>query len=240
MQFTISSRMETGLSSQPGSDSLYMISSDSIEVIDHSDKQSLVLLMERVGEKIFVGDNIEGLFEFRGDTLAQPPGGDFFSNRIIMCLIPGDEEGEVIVGSFFDGIVSYNYLTGEVNEEFVNPGLNEVLARSNVYKGLALSDSTFVIGTVSGGGVFIFNKDGKLLEQFDSDNSELLDNQVLSLFFDSDANYPILWITNYGFISKAYLGLPSRLSTWRQSIILLPAHCVSTRITSISQMTWVS
>ncbi|MEZ5001113.1 MAG: hypothetical protein R2727_10990 [Bacteroidales bacterium] len=53
---------------------IYMINSNSIEVIDHSDKQSLVLLMERVGEKIFVGDNIEGLFEFRGDTLAQPPG----------------------------------------------------------------------------------------------------------------------------------------------------------------------
>jgi serine phosphatase RsbU (regulator of sigma subunit) len=190
---------------------IYYPDSDSVNVIDHSGELYQVLKIKKVWDRIFVGDNVAGIYELKGDSLVGLPGGSFFSEMPVMSILPGRAEGELIIGSFYDGVVSFNYVTGYVNETFVNSELNKVLIESNVYNGISLSDTTFAIGTVSGGGIFIFNKSGKLLEQYDSNNSELLDNTILSMYFDSEANYPILWINNFGYISKAYLGLPFKV-----------------------------
>lgn len=190
---------------------VYNNKEDRIDVIDHSEKHYNVLLVRKVWDRIFAGDNLEGMAVLAGDSIVATPGGSYFSRKPVMCILQGSEEGELIIGTFYDGLVSYNYITGVVNEGFVDKRINEVLIRSNIYNGISLSDSTFAVGTVSGGGLFIFNKSGELLEQFDSDNSELLDNQVLSMYFDTDSSYPILWITNFGYISKAYLGLPFKV-----------------------------
>lgn len=201
---------------------IYSRDDDDIRIIDHSEKQYNILLTRKVWDRIFAGDNLDGMVELNGDTLSSTIGGAYFSRMPVMCILPGSEEGELIIGSFYDGLVLYNYLTGEVNENFIDKKINETLISSNIYNGLSLSDTTFAIGTVSGGGIFIFNKSGKLLEQFDSNNSEMLDNQILSMYFDTDANYPILWITNFGYISKAFLGLPFKVVNL-ESILNSPA-----------------
>ncbi|HUS87240.1 MAG TPA: triple tyrosine motif-containing protein [Bacteroidales bacterium] len=190
---------------------VYNINNQQVEIYDHSEYLRTVFHLEKIGDRIFASDNFQGLFELKTDSLVAAPGGDYFTGMPVMTMIPGKEDGEVIIGTYYSGITKLNYLTGEVDEDFIDSSVNEFLAVANVYNGFRLTDTTFIIGTVSGGGSFIFNLDGELLEQFSSENSELFDDSIMSMYFDFNEGYPVLWLTNYGYISKAYFGLPFKV-----------------------------
>lgn len=189
---------------------LYYPEQDSLKILDHSELQRNVNLIWNVNGKIIVADNAAGLFELRDDELVAMEGGEKFAYTYVRSLIPGKEEGDLIIGTYNKGMLVYNYNTGEVSSSFVDPEINDELKEYKLYKGVRISEKTFAVSTTAYG-VYIFDMDGNLIEQINTSTSDLKDNAVTSVYYDENNGFPVLWISNWGYLSKVYLGLPYKV-----------------------------
>ena len=158
-----------------------------------------------INDHLFFSDYKKGMYELHDTTISPVPGGDFFNKKNCTVILPYDDN-QVLVGTFDNGLFLYNYVTGKVNLNIIDPSLNERLKNAKIYSGSKLKNGLFAIGTLDKEGILIFNKSGELIEQINTDNSDLEDNQILALYCDDNDNSE-LWISTYGVISKAYLFL---------------------------------
>lgn len=158
-----------------------------------------------ISDHLIFSDNSKGMFELL-DTLVSPlPGGDFFKRKSCTVILRYDDD-QVMVGTFGDGLFLYNFVTGKVNPNIIDPSINDKLKNVKIYSGTKLENDLFAIGTTDKEGILIINKSGELIEQINTDNSDLEENQVLALYCDNKDNSE-LWISTFGVISKAYLFL---------------------------------
>jgi serine phosphatase RsbU (regulator of sigma subunit) len=164
-----------------------------------------VLRVFLVDQKIIIGDNTSGLIEYKNGKIEKLPGGDFFNQMRTMVVLPYDQN-MAFIATFEHGLFLLNYVTGEVTKDFIDPSLKKLLIDSRVYSGTALPSGEFAIGTIQGG-VFIIDHDGRLVNNWDKDNSGLLDNGVLAFYCDPSGNSE-LWISTIRYISKVYINLP--------------------------------
>ncbi|MGM0463275.1 MAG: SpoIIE family protein phosphatase [Bacteroidota bacterium] len=195
---------------------VYYPESGNLNVIDHSEAYRTVNLIWKVDGRIIAGDNTAGLVELKGNELVPMEGGDFFAYTLVRSVIPGREEGELFVGTYNKGIILYNYLTGEVNEDIIDAEVNRELKEYKLYQGVALSDDRFAVSTTTNG-VYIFDTGGVFRESLNTGNSGLMDDQIYAIYLDPNNGFPVLWMTNWGYISKVYLGLPYKvidISEW--------------------------
>ena len=93
-----------------------------------------VLKVFLVGKKVIIGDNTSGLYEYKNGKVEMLPGGDFFNQMRCMVIIQYSED-KVIVATFGDGLYMYNFVTGEVDKDFINPSLKKILIESRIYSG---------------------------------------------------------------------------------------------------------
>lgn len=164
-----------------------------------------ILKVFLVGGKIILGDNDKGLYEFKNGTVEQLPGGDFFKRMRCMVIMPYGNT-QAFVATYEFGAYLYDYITGEITENFIDPKLQDLLKDSRLYSGTVLPNNEYALGTIQGG-VFIVNKEGKLIRQWDMDNSNLMDNGILAFYCDPSSNSE-LWVSTIRFVSKVYINLP--------------------------------
>ncbi len=185
----------------------YYPDSDSIRIIDHSESYRTVMLIWKVDDKVIVGDNTDGLFELKDEEMVPLEGGDQFSYTYVRSLVKGQEEGELIIGTYNRGLMTYNYNTGEVNENFTDPAIQEELREYKTYRAVSISEDLFAVSTTAFG-VYVFNTGGELIERINTETSGLKDNAVTAIFHDENNGFPVLWVSNWGYLSKVYMGLP--------------------------------
>jgi len=164
-----------------------------------------VLKVFLIGQKIILGDNTGGLFEYKDGEVKTLPGGDFFNRKRCMVIIQYDEN-QAVVATYEQGLFLYNYVTGEIKKDFFQTSLQEQFTGSLIYSGIALTSGEFAIGTIAGG-VFVLDRNGKLVKKWDRHNSDLMDNTILAFYSDPSGNSE-LWISTIRFIAKVYVNLP--------------------------------
>jgi len=170
-----------------------------------------VLKVFLVGEKVILGDNTSGLREYKEGKILELPGGQFFNGIACLMIMPYDNN-QAIVATYKNGIFLYNYTTGEVSGDLVDPALQKILSESRIYTGTLLPASEFAIGTIHNG-VFIIDHAGHLVKNWDKDNSGMMDNSVYAFYCDPTGNSE-LWISTISYITKVYINLPfTELST---------------------------
>lgn len=156
-----------------------------------------------VYDRIILGDNLKGLHEYKDGKIVPLPNGSYFSEVFCLSILPY-EKGKVVVGTYRNGAILYDYINGTVDENWVEKPVREKL--SQIYCGARLSSGDFAFGTVStGDGIYVLNKDGKLVGWWNSLRTDLQDNNIYALNSTDNGE---LWITTYGTISKAYINLP--------------------------------
>lgn len=158
-----------------------------------------------VNERIIFADNNKGLFEFAEGQVKQLPGGDFFSSKQCLSVLPYSDN-ELIVGTMDAGVFLYNFAEGTVNSSFIDKDVFIRLKESQLYCGVRLSSGEIVYGTISDG-IFVFDSNGKNTGHWNTRNSDMQDNVVTALYSDPDVNSE-LWIATFGNITKAYVNLP--------------------------------
>jgi hypothetical protein len=184
----------------------YNIPADSLVYVNLKDKNIInPFKIFLIGGKIIIGDNSSGLYEYKDRKIEMLPGGGFFNQMSCMIIFPYDDN-RAVVATYDHGVFLYNYLTGEIKKDFLVPGLQKLLIDSRIYSGTPLPTGEFAIGTIQGG-VFIVDHNGLLTKNWDKENSDLMDNGILSFYCDSSNNSE-LWISTVRFIAKVYINLP--------------------------------
>jgi serine phosphatase RsbU (regulator of sigma subunit) len=156
-----------------------------------------------VNNMIILAENNKGLFEYKDGKIGQLPGGEFFGLKICLSVLPFSD-GKILIGTFDSGVYLYDYVLGKIDETWIDKAVSRKI--SKIYCGVKLLTGEYVFGTVSGAGIFIINKDGKLAGNWNTERTDLQDNNITALYTDGDNSE--LWISTTGFISKAYTNIP--------------------------------
>lgn len=156
-----------------------------------------------INGRIILAENILGIFEYRNGTIEKLPGGEKFAGMIAISILPVTES-KVLVGTYNSGIFLYDHNTGEVDENWVDKSVQKSI--SQIYCGARLASGEFVLGTIGGEGVFVLDKNGKLIGRWNSRTTELKDNLISALYAGTENNE--LWIATTGFLSKVYTNIP--------------------------------
>jgi serine phosphatase RsbU (regulator of sigma subunit) len=160
----------------------------------------------KINNKLIIADINMGLFELKDTSITQLTGGDFFKKKPCTVLLPFDEN-RIIVSTFRDGLYLYDYKTGEVNSNFVDSKLNEKFKELWIYSAAFINEELFAIGVTSQEGIFIFNRNGELVQQLKKDYCDLEDDAIYAMYCDS-SNSSELWVSTLGAISKIYFNIP--------------------------------
>jgi len=187
----------------------YNYQTDLLDTLKASEKYFTMQRIYTIDDRLFVADNREGLTQLSGDSLTILPGGDYFGRDYCFALLPYKKDW-CIVGTYYKGLHLYNYVTGEVRNDFTSDAVNEELKANQIYNGSVLSDGNFALGTMSGG-VYIFSPEGKLIERFSNETLDLHDDQVYYLYHDGLASFSSqLWMTVVERIYQLAYNLPVR------------------------------
>ena len=186
----------------------YNIPDDSLKFIDVREfNLAWLVKIFYINGKIIIGDFKQGLLSLdtEKESVNPLPGGDFFIEKRCLAMLPYDS-ARAVVGTLTNGVFLYNYSTGEIKKDFCSPSLNEKLSAGAIYNGTNIPSGDFAFGTIQGG-VFIIDRSGRLLQNWNKDNSDLQDNGIYSIYCDNKIN-SVLWISTSRYITKAYINLP--------------------------------
>ncbi|WP_235357611.1 hybrid sensor histidine kinase/response regulator [Arsukibacterium ikkense] len=170
-------------------DSVYFTSRDYVfrlrdEKIEVWRSNSSFLKAFWVNQRLYIREQGTGLLMMHQDNFQLIPGGEHFANESIFVLEPFSEN-TLLAGSREQGL----YLINENGITRFPTAYDQQLKDAVLYSGLTLNNGNIALGTVQNG-VFILNKQGKLLGHYNR-NSGLLDQNVRALYQDHQGG---LWL----------------------------------------------
>lgn len=185
---------------------IYNIAKDSVQHIDLL-KAGLnnVVKVTLIGSRIFLADNLSGIYELKNGKPELLPNGDYFKRKICIVLLPYDEN-RMFVGTHTDGVFLFDYNTGKISNDLVSAELNEELKNAMIYTALDLPTGERILGTLNDG-IFVFSQNGQLVGKWDKETTDLKDNTITALYVGGNGNSE-LWISTAGYVSKAYINIP--------------------------------
>jgi serine phosphatase RsbU (regulator of sigma subunit)/ligand-binding sensor domain-containing protein len=185
---------------------IYRPSTDSIDFINLRDYDlNNVIQVVKVGEKIIMADNVNGLFELVGRKPVRIPGGDFFSMKMNRVILPYGENS-LFVGTVGHGVFTLDMNTGKVSSSVIDPALNATLMEDQLYTGLKTHSGETLLGTITNG-IFVLDKNYKLIGKWDVRTTKMGNNAIAAIYLGDDPTSE-LWISTAGYITKAYIGQP--------------------------------
>lgn len=158
-------------------------------------------------EKIIIADNREGLYDYSDGKMNALTGGDAVRMATIVALLPYDTDN-ILVATLEKGLLLFNFRTGLLNNRFVDPAVNARLIDEAISSAVILPGRNIAVGVSGGGGIYIFNHEGKLQQQISEKTSELRESTVTSMYCDYATNSQ-LWFCTEGYINRAYVTLPA-------------------------------
>jgi len=159
-----------------------------------------------INGRIFIADNIKGILELKGNQPVSLPGGDYFSKKISMVLLPYDETS-IFVGTYNDGVFRYDYVNGRVYDTPpVANELNEILKNSQLYTSAVCPSGEILLGTLAEG-IFVLDKNFRFTSKWDIETSDLPDNTVTAFYVGNDI-FSEIWVSTAGYVSKILTNLP--------------------------------
>ena len=169
--------------------------------------------IHKINDRLFLTENLSGIFEFKDGKVVEVPGGKKFEGMICLSLLPVSED-ELLVCTYKNGLILLNYKTGIINDKWVEPSANSKIRQ--VYCGAKLASGEFIIGTINGDGIYVLDSKGKLEAIWNTETGVLDDNLILALYSDSVTNE--LWVSVTGSLSKIYTDLPYTVFSQDQGI----------------------
>jgi DNA-binding CsgD family transcriptional regulator len=169
----------------PLNDKIYFQSFSSIFVYDGSTVHKLdvpgnVVLLQKVGERLFIDMINRGLHELKEDRLVPLPGMKHLHGDEVKMVLPyGDEH--LLLGAAKNGLFIYN---GEEAHPWKIDAAEEI-RDAEINNGLFL-DGQYLIGTIAGG-LYIIGQNGRLMNHLHAGNV-LQNNTILAIAADAGKN----------------------------------------------------
>jgi hypothetical protein len=188
---------------------LYGLKDDTLHVLDIDHEYGLrnATLILPGNEKVFVADSRQGLYYYSDGKMNALEGGDAFKMVSIVAMLPYDRDN-IIIATLEKGLMLLNYKTGYLNSLFVDPSINARLIDEVITSAVIIPGRNIAVGVSGGGGIYIFNHEGKLQQQISDKTSELRESSVTAMYCDYATNSQ-LWFCTKGYINRAYITLPA-------------------------------
>jgi serine phosphatase RsbU (regulator of sigma subunit)/ligand-binding sensor domain-containing protein len=164
-----------------------------------------VITMAEVNNRIILSDNVSGLFELKDDKPVPLRGGEFFAMKQLRVIMP-DKDSNLFIGTYTEGVYLLDLKTGKVSNSVLEPALNEKLKTAQLYTSVDLHTGERLLATTQDG-IFIIDKDHKLIGKWDNKTTDMADNSVTAFYLGNNPGSE-LWFSSNGYVSKAYVGLP--------------------------------
>ncbi|SNY53352.1 Signal transduction histidine kinase [Arsukibacterium tuosuense] len=170
-------------------DSVYFASRDYVfrlrnEKIDVWRSNSSFLKAFWVNQQLYIREEGTGLLVLQQDNFQLVPGGEHFAKESLFVLEAFDDT-TLLAGSRETGL----YLLSSDGVTRFTTAYDQQIKEAVLYSGLTLNNGDIALGTVQNG-VFILNKQGKLVGHYNR-NSGLLDQNVRALYQDHQGG---LWL----------------------------------------------
>ena len=174
-------------------DSVYFTSRDYVfrlrdEKIDVWRSNSSFLKAFFVNQRLYIREEGTGLLMMHQDNFQLVPGGEHFAYESIFVLEPFDDN-TLLAGSRETGLY---LIGGNISPNGIQrfpTAYDQQIKQAVLYSGLTLNNGDIALGTVQNG-VFILNKQGKLVGHYNR-NSGLLDQNVRAMYQDHQGG---LWL----------------------------------------------
>ena len=157
--------------------------------------------------RLFIADDREGLFEYRDGRVVRIPGGEKTGNTLFVKLMPYDRDNLLIAASG-KGLLLFNFRTGTLIEDFIGKKANQLLQGGIMTDMVILPGNMIATGLGKNGGVYIFSRDGKLLQHISDRTASIRESSVTAMYCDHMSNSQ-LWFCTRGFINRAFVSLPA-------------------------------
>lgn len=138
-----------------------------------------------VDDRFFIQDKDRGLMELRGRRLFLLPNGNVFKGETEVWSMLDYGDGDIMIGTQQHGL----YLFDGYSINTVNSDASDILTEKQIFSSRKIDDKLFAYGTIQDG-LFVFNKDGKVVQHINKDRG-LLNNTVLNIFQDRNKQ---LWL----------------------------------------------
>lgn len=194
---------------------IYNISTDTVTVIPNDDN---AFWSHLVNGNLYHSNLLQGLLVQRGDTAELMPGGEFFAKKYITCILPFQDE-KLFIGTGQNGVYIYDPVSGNPDDSFLDPAVNQELKDNLLYQGISLGSGRFGLSThYNSGGFLIIDEDGELIQRLNK-ASGLQDEQIIYAFVNPDnPEQSPLWLAlNIG-ISKAEINSHIRFFNERSGL----------------------
>ncbi len=186
--------------------SLYKWTNDQVEELSPPGN---IMFLRYVNEQLLAPVLNKGLFKLRSDGSFQAlPGGDFFSDKTVSCILSKGEQ--ILVGTEKQGLFVFD-------GDKVVPWESEIhkfVKKSQLNKGIELSNGSLAFGTILDG-AFIVNQQGEIIFHLNQENG-LQNNTILSTYQDHEGN---LWLGLDRGVSLIPLGQPLLFYEDRKGLI---------------------
>jgi ligand-binding sensor domain-containing protein/DNA-binding CsgD family transcriptional regulator len=175
---------------------VFLLQGDQLQVIKPR-SQRFENFFEK-GNRIFVQDFGEGLFEIKNSQLLPISNSNIFLNERIIAILPHDNN-QSLVFTFSKGL----YLMKDAEIRPWDAGANDFLKTHQAYCAIELNDGKYAIGTPQNG-LIIINRNGEL-EMHLNKNKGLQNNTILCIIQDTQQN---LWLGMDNGIDYAEINSP--------------------------------
>ena len=185
------------------------IGTDSVSVTDMGRDYGLnnVSRMLTLSSRTLLADDREGLFEYRMGKISRLEGGEKIRMVKFAGLLRYDNDN-ILVATEEGGLVLFNHRTGTLNTRFLSRTDNNRLRRGPLTAVALLPGGMIAAGLSERGGVMIFNREGRLLQQISDETTSIRESSVTSMYCDY-ASSSQLWFCTRGFINRANISLPA-------------------------------
>lgn len=152
----------------------------------------------KVRSAIYFRINGQGLYQLIGNSLELIPEGEKFKDLIILSAMPYEKDGLLLVTRSHGMYVYQNEKVTKLDSDVI-----DYFSEHALYKGLPLTDSSYLFATLRGG-VVLTDKQGKQLTQVTEENG-ILNNQVHGMAVDGHMG---VWLALQTGISQFHPALP--------------------------------
>jgi len=187
-------------------ENIFVYSKDTLEVIKIDRPYNFLSFV--IGDKIFVGNYMEGLLEYTGDSFQVVNSGEYYARKNIFSVLPSSRD-KYIIGTGEYGIYKYDCESGVSYSDQISQYANDYLKEKIIYHSIPMKGKSYIYATLYGGCVVI-NNIGDIVGLFskatglrDETITYIYNNQALS------SSQPLWMALNNG-IAKAIIYSPIR------------------------------
>ncbi len=151
---------------------------------------SMFHLSFSVDNTFYIREWEKGLCKVVNNKLELIPGGEKFALLRVYVMLPYDDT-HILIGTREKGFFLYDKTKKKNAIKSFKMEDNDAIINSAIYNGVVLPNNKFAVGTLSGG-VFIFNRKGKILDHF-NENAGFPSQVVMTMYTNEKKKNPQLW-----------------------------------------------